>query len=322
MKNYRKFLEPKYGEVAPQVVVAEAEDIDLVNPRKWRNKYTPKSASSILSAIEKCKCYNSIMEIETSDAYITKDNERIPIRVYSPEGTGKFPVMVFYHGGGFMYNDFSVYDYVMRYISRNANAVVVGVEYRLAPEYKCPVGREDAYDALVWAADNMEYLHGDITKMCVCGDSAGGNLAASVALMARDRKGPHIEKQILVYPVTCFTFEEEPYSETRYGTGYFLEYRSKEGPLNAYFENEQQMLDKYNAPLLAENLEKLPKACFMSAECDPLLDQGLMYAARLEDAGVAVEYNIYEGMIHGFLNATYEKTFKCLDDICCQISSI
>ena len=220
-----------------------------------------------------------------------------------------------------MYNTFAIYEYVTRYIAKYAGALVVAVEYRLAPEYRCPVGREDAYAALEWAEAHCGEYGGDASRISVCGDSAGGNFAAGVSLMARDRKGPAIRRQIMIYPVTCFVFEEQPYSEQRYAKGYFLEYNSLEDPLAPYFapDDEEARTDPYNSPLLAENLAGLPEAVFLSAECDPLLDQGLMYAARLEDAKVPVEYHIFEGMIHSFLNYTYEKSFACLDAVCAAV---
>ena len=303
MKAYRKYLEPAYGEKAFSVEIPAPEDIDIENPKVWRNKHIPEAAAGILNAVKKTGCYDEIMTVETTDTYLERDGERIPLRLYHPDGEGAFPVLVFYHGGAFMYNTFAIYEYVTRYIAKYAGALVVAVEYRLAPEYRCPVGREDA------------------SRISVCGDSAGGNFAAGVSLMARDRKGPAIRRQIMIYPVTCFVFEEQPYSEQRYAKGYFLEYTSLEDPLAPYFapDDEEARTDPYNSPLLAENLAGLPEAVFLSAECDPLLDQGLMYAARLEDAKVPVEYHIFEGMIHSFLNYTYEKSFACLDAVCAAV---
>ena len=321
MKAYRKYLEPAYGEKAFSVEIPAPEDIDIENPKVWRNRHIPEAAAGILNAVKKTGCYDEIMTVETTDTYLERDGERIPLRLYHPDGEGAFPVLVFYHGGAFMYNTFAIYEYVTRYIAKYAGALVVAVEYRLAPEYRCPVGREDAYAALEWAEAHCGEYGGDASRISVCGDSAGGNFAAGVSLMARDRKGPAIRRQIMIYPVTCFVFEEQPYSEQRYAKGYFLEYNSLEDPLAPYFapDDEEARTDPYNSPLLAENLAGLPEAVFLSAECDPLLDQGLMFAARLDDAKVPVEYHIFEGMIHSFLNYTYEKSFACLDAVCAAV---
>lgn len=317
MKAYRKYFEPAYGEVSPETVLGAPEIMDMENPALWRARFTPESAVGILAMIQPTHCYPALMSVRTTDTAFERDGARLPVRIYHPDGQGKHPIVVFYHGGGFMYNDFTIYDYVTRYIAKFSGAVVVAVEYRLAPEYKCPTGLEDSYATLEWAVRHAEEFEGDVHRVAVCGDSAGGNFAASIALMARERKGPKIHRQILIYPLVIFQPEERDDSELRYGTGYFLEYNSQLGGLDAYFSDpETQKFDPYNSPLLENDLRALPPACFISAECDPLLDQGLMYAAKLEDQGVPVEYHLYRGMIHGFLNRAYQKTFECLDVVC------
>ena len=138
MKAYRKYLEPAYGEKAFSVEIPAPEDIDIENPKVWRNKHIPEAAAGILNAVKKTGCYDEIMTVETTDTYLERDGERIPLRLYHPDGEGAFPVLVFYHGGAFMYNTFAIYEYVTRYIAKYAGALVVAVEYRLAPEYRCP----------------------------------------------------------------------------------------------------------------------------------------------------------------------------------------
>ena len=215
MKAYRKYLEPAYGEKAFSVEIPAPEDIDIENPKVWRNKHIPEAAAGILNAVKKTGCYDEIMTVETTDTYLERDGERIPLRLYHPDGEGAFPVLVFYHGGAFMYNTFAIYEYVTRYIAKYAGALVVAVEYRLAPEYRCPVGREDAYAALEWAEAHCGEYGGDASRISVCGDSAGGNFAAGVSLMARDRKGPAIRRQIMIYPVPRFVLAAQPDSELR-----------------------------------------------------------------------------------------------------------
>ena len=323
VKAYRKYFVPAYGEMAPETIVGEPEILDLGDPAGWRARHTPESAAAILAMIKPTCRYDAIMSVATTDTYLERDGARLPVRIYHPGRPGRHPIVVFYHGGGFTMNDFTIYDYMTRYIARFSGAVVVAVEYRLAPEYKCPVGLEDSYATLQWAVDHAREFDGDVSSVTVCGDSAGGNFAAAIALMARDRMGPKIHKQILVYPLVIFKPEEQDTSEERYGTGYFLEYNSQLDPLACYFADPgTQMFDKYNSPLLNDNLADLPDACILSAECDPLLDQGLMYAAKLEDHGVKVEYHLYTGMIHGFMNRAYGKTFDCLNAICAAVPKI
>ena len=318
MGTYRKYIEPEYGEAARYVEIPAPEIMDMEHPQRWRDRHVPESAAGILGNIRKTKCYEDLMKLDAVNLTMKHDGVEVPLRLYLPEKNDSCPVLVYYHGGGFAYNDFSVYEYVCRYIAAYGNALVISVGYRLAPEHKCPAAREDTYAALQWAYENAGTYGGDKNRISIAGDSAGGNLAAGTALMARDFRGPKIHKQILIYPITSFTLEIQPQSENRYGTGYFLEYKTADDPMQAYFEENDQEARRniYNSPLLAKDLKELPSALFLSAECDPLLDQGLMYAARLQDAGVPVEYHIYKGMLHGFLNSTYEKSFECLDEIC------
>ena len=323
MSAYRKYFEPAYGEMAPETIIGEPEIMDLGDPARWRARFTPESAASILALIRPTCRYGALMSVRTTNTHIQHDGALLPVRIYHPDGPGTHPIVVFYHGGGFMMNDFTIYDYVTRYIAKYSGAVVVAVEYRLAPELKCPAGLEDCYATLEWAVDHAREFGGDPASVTVCGDSAGGNFAAAVALMARDRKGPKIHRQILIYPLVIFKPEARDQSEERYGKGYFLEYDSQLEPLACYFSDPAtQMFDRYNSPLLNEDLSNLPDACILAAECDPLLDQGLMYAAKLEDHGTRVEYHLYTGMIHGFLNRAYGKTFDCLNAICSAVPKL
>lgn len=324
MGIYRMLFEPEYGEKLPDVIMPEPEKIDLEHPKLWRESHTPITVNNIRKAISNASCYEKLMEASVIDFKMDREGCEIPIRVYRPEGEAVCPIVVFYHGGAFMMNNFDVYEYVTRYIASYAKAAVVSVAYRLAPEYKCPVGREDAYSALEWAKEHADEYGGDADNISVCGDSAGGNFAAAVSIMARDRKGPGIRRQIMIYPLVIFKPPERDRSELRYGTGYFLEYDSQKEPLCAYFgeDNKEMIKEPYNSPLLCDDLSGLPDAYIYAAECDPLFDQGQMYAAKLMDAGVSVSYAMYKGMIHSFLNYAYKETFECLDEICRAINEI
>lgn len=322
MENYRMYLQPKYGEKAPEVRIPDPENFDMSNPTTSRKKLVAEIYAGIVNEVKVTSCYDAICTVPTTDVRVTvMDGAEIPVRVYHPDGKGLHPVLYFIHGGGFSSNDLNVYDYVNRYLCKFSGAVVFAVEYRLAPEYKCPVGREDCYQVMEWVAKNAANYGGDASNMAVCGDSAGGELTAAMALMARDRKGPKITKQMMVYPLTTFVLEKPTYSMERYGKGdYFLKMDGSNKGLNTiYFTNEEDSVHPYNSPLLCDDLSGMPAAYFYSAECDPLLDQGLMYAAKLEDSGVEVAYHIYEGMIHGFLNRTLQKSYECLNQICADI---
>lgn len=316
MKNYRKFLEPEYGDVAPEVEIMPPEVMDLEHTKEWRTWSNYESVAAMTAAYKKCNCYPKMMrEVATEDIVCSFENREVTLRIYQPENLEKkeLPVLIFYHGGAFSMNSIDVYEYVCRYLSCYGKLIVVAPDYHLAPEYKFPIGLNEAYQTLLWAAGHIADYHGDTENISVCGDSSGGNFAAAVSLMARDQKGPKIRRQVLYYPLTTNVEEEMTRSEKCYQTGYFLEYNCMENPMTIYFNHEDEKYSPLASPLLAENLSGLPEACFISAECDPLLDQGLMYAAKLQDAGVEVEYHIIKGMVHGFLNWTYGKTFDALN---------
>ncbi len=316
METYRKLYEPEYGSVAPEVRIGKPQEMDMQNPGKWRAKSNRETILEIEREISKCSCFKHLMTVRTRDQILHKNGREIPVRIYDPGVKRKVPIMLFYHGGAFMMNNIEVYDRAVRYLSRYGNMVVISVDYRLAPEFPFPCGLEDAYDALEWSAVHASELGGSRENIVVCGDSSGGNFATVVSMMTRDRKGPDIRKQVLIYPLITAVKSYPTESEIRYGKGHFLEYDKIEDTVEAYLGGKGERDNPYVSPLFAENLKELPPAGLYAAECDPLLDQGLMYAARLEDAGVIVEHHIYKGMIHAFLNATYGKTFEMMNEIC------
>ncbi len=224
--------------------------------------------------------------------------DRIPVRIYRSSTDGRLPVLVYFHGGGHTIGDLDTQDSACRALANGAGCAVVSVDYRLAPEHPFPAPLEDAYAATRWVAQAAEGERFDATRVAVGGDSAGGNLAAAVALAARDRGGPPLVFQLLVYP-TVDGLCESP-SHERNGAGYLLTSR-----LIAWFRDNHvpRVEDRSHplvSPLRAESLACLPPALVISAEFDPLVDEGRAYAARLRDAGVAVRERHFEGMIHGF----------------------
>lgn len=222
----------------------------------------------------------------------------IPVRVYTPAGETPLPVVVYFHGGGWVIGDLEVVDRPCRLLASAAGVVVVSVDYRLAPEHRYPAAFDDCYAATVWVAEHAAELGGDPGRLAVAGDSAGGNLAAAVALAARDRGGPTLSAQLLLYPVTDFNFDTESYRENR--EGYLL---TKAGMIwfwGHYLGAQALDKDPYACPLRADNLAGLPPAYVASSEYDPLRDEGEAYATRLREAGVAVTARRFDGMLHGF----------------------
>ncbi|MFD4932171.1 alpha/beta hydrolase [Peribacillus butanolivorans] len=235
---------------------------------------------------------------KVEEYWIPVENGEIKVRVYTPEGEGIFPVFLYLHGGGWVLGDLETVDVPCRSIATQAECIVVSVDYRRAPEYKFPTPLEDCYEAAIWVANHAREWKGDPTRIAIGGDSAGGNLAASVTLKARNQEGPTFVSQILIYPVTSLSFDTPSYKAN--GEGYFLTLDSMAWFARQYLDKEEDMFNAYAAPLLAKDLSGLPPALVITAEYDPLHDEGLAYANRLREVGVSVEYTCYEGMIHGF----------------------
>ena len=222
----------------------------------------------------------------------------VPVRIYTPEGDGPFPILVWYHGGGWVVGDLESADSTSRHLCKGAGCVVVSVDYRLSPETKFPGPAEDCYAATVWAADNAASIGGDASRLAVGGDSAGGNLAAGVSLMAADRNGPAIVHQLLVYPVTDRNYQTASYVNN--ATGYMLARDAMQFYWDAYLDNEADADNPYAAPMQADSLVGQPSALVITAEYDPLRDEGEAYGRRLQEAGVDTKISRYDGMIHGF----------------------
>jgi acetyl esterase len=223
----------------------------------------------------------------------------IPIRIYSPEGNGPFPGVVYFHGGGWVIGDLDTHDNICRAIARRAGAVVVSVDYRLAPEHKFPVPLEDCYDATKWVATNAAKLGIDPSRIAVAGDSAGANMATVIAKKLHDEKGPTLALQILVYPVTKLNSYDTP-SHKEFAEDHFLTNSAMRWFAENYLARPEDALNPDASPALISDLRELPPALVITAECDPLRDEGEAYAKRMEEAGVPVTCTRYAGMIHPF----------------------
>lgn len=225
-------------------------------------------------------------------------DENIPVRIYTPQGSEPFPILVYFHGGGFVMGNIETHDPLCRLLANRIGCIVVSVDYRLAPEHQFPAAVEDAYAATQWVAANATEINGDPKRIAVGGDSAGGNLATVVALIARDRGEPTLVYQLLLYPVTDATQSQASYEE--YREGYLLTKDDMIWFFNHYFSSDTDTKNPYLSPLWAPDVKGLPPALVITAEFDPLRDEGEAYATRLQEAGVPVVCCRYNGMIHGF----------------------
>jgi acetyl esterase len=234
----------------------------------------------------------------------------VGLRIYTPRldspgsKDGPFPIVVHLHGAGFVAGDLDTHDSIARFHCKHADAVVIAVDYRLAPEHPFPAAVDDAYAAVEWAVEHARELHGDARRIAVLGDSAGGNLAAVVCQLSKARNGPRIAFQALVYPVVDFRSDAAYPSRAQFGGGdFFLSNRDMEFFRSCYLTNvERQASDPRASPLLATDLAGLPPALVVTAGCDPLRDEGKAYGDRLAAAGVPVEYRCFESTIHPFMS--------------------
>jgi acetyl esterase len=253
------------------------------------------------------------------DRHIPGPAGEIPVRIYTPAGTAPLPLLLYFHGGGWVLGGIETHDATCRELANGAGSVVVSVDYRLAPEHKFPAAAEDCYAATQWAVAHAAEVGADARRVAVAGDSAGGNLAAVVSQMARDRGGPVLVFQLLVYPATAAAFDTPSYRDN--AEGYLLTTADMRWFWGHYLADEADAASPYASPLRAARLAGLPPALVITAEFDPLRDEGEQYGQRLDDAGVPARVSRYDGMIHGFFGMTHlmDKARAAVQEACTNL---
>lgn len=262
---------------------------------------TAEQARAKLRALIEANLISPPAIYRVEDRHIAGADGQIAARVYTPEGSPPMGVLVYFHGGGWVLGDLESHDHVCRALANGAGCVVVSIDYRLAPEHVFPAGAEDCYAATKWVAENAAALGADASRMAVGGDSAGGNLAAVVSMMARDRGGPAINFQLLIYPVTDCALDTPSQKEFA-ADGYALSRADMEWFWKNYLDPGVEKNNPYACPLRAKNLKGLPPALVLTASHDPLRDEGERFAERLITAGVKVTCTRYEGVTHAFVS--------------------
>jgi len=237
---------------------------------------------------------------EITGSHIPGPAGQIPVRIYRASLEDNQPAIVYFHGGGFVIGDLESHDGTCQRLAYNIGCTVVSVDYRLAPEHVYPAAVDDSFAATEWVSAHAKLLKIDSDRIAVAGDSAGGNLAAVVALIARDRGGPKLCHQLLTYPVTDMAFRSESYISN--GQGYFLTKDMMAWFGDQYMPKGHDVEDPLLSPLYAEDLSGLPPATVITAEYDPLRDEGEAYGKRLQEAGVPTKIVRYDGMFHGFFS--------------------
>ncbi|WP_069806688.1 alpha/beta hydrolase [Vulcanisaeta thermophila] len=268
-------------------------------------KLTPKLTEQTLETYRKAfkQFFKSVAPTvpvyKTEDVVIEGTEARIPARVYYPSSERNRGVLVYFHGGGFVLGDVETYDPLCRALTNACNCVVVSVDYRLAPEHKFPAAVVDSIDATKWVLRNAEKINGDPNKVAIGGDSAGGNLAAVVAITARNEGWkPGIKYQVLINPFLGVDFSS--YSQREYATGYFLEGDQMDFFGRAYLRSPADAFDWRFSPIMVNDLRNLPPALIITSEYDPLRDHAETYAARLKAAGVPTVSVRFNFVTHGF----------------------
>jgi acetyl esterase len=311
-------LSPKLDPAVRQLLeAAEAEG----NPPL--ESFSPEEARKL--AIESLKTAGGTPEPVRSieNLRIPGPDCEIPIRIYTPDAPAPRPALVYFHGGGWVVCDLDTHDVVCTAIAHRAGAVVIAVDYRLAPEHKFPAAVTDSYAATAWVASNAKRLGIDPKRISVGGDSAGGNLAAVVSLKSRDEDGPAIALQVMVYPATDLSSFDTP-SYQEFGESHYLTKSEMEWFRDHYLRSMEDARDPRASPLLTLDLSELPPALIITAECDPLRDEGEAYAKRLANDGVAVTYTCYPGMIHPFfsLSGAIPQAFDAIQQVANAVAGL
>jgi acetyl esterase len=281
-------LDPDMKALLDQMTAAKLPAFHQMTPQGARDQMARRLAAGDPTPVARVQ-----------DRKIAGPNGEVPIRIYTPSGDGPFGALVYFHGGGWVVGSIEMTDLPCRMITNAAGCVTVSVDYRLAPENKFPAGPEDCYAATKWVAENAAAIGCDAKRIAVSGSSAGGNLAAAVALMARDRGGPRIAYQLLIYPATqreLDTPSQKQFAED----GYILSRADMEWFWRHYLASDADATNPYACPARAKTLAGLPPAMVITAEFDPLRDEGEAYAARLREEGIATVLQRYDGVTHGF----------------------
>lgn len=282
-------LDPEYAQL-----------LSLMDQAGVTAPYGESSAAEIrarMAVLEKMRKSDS--PCSESDMTLPGPQEPIAIRLYRPPIDGVLPVIVYFHGGGFVIGNLDSHAHICQDLAQRCGALLISVDYRLAPEHRFPAAIEDAYAAVCWIAAQAHRFGADGARLAVAGDSAGGNLATLCCMRARDESGPPIRFQLLAYPGTHIRSAFP--SRIENGEGYFLTTEVIDWFYRNYLRSEDQQDHPWASPLLAADLGRLPPALVITAEFDPLRDEGEAYARRLADAGVIARSSRYAGAIHGFL---------------------
>lgn len=277
------FLETLAAQGGKATELSTAQEVRMAANSKWRPEFLGNKPST-----------GSVHH-----KYFTGPHADLPITIYTPEGQGPFPAIVYFHGGGWVAGNTFMTEVQHQMVGRACGAVVVSVNYQKAPEHKFPIPFDDCYATLEWVVENAESLNVDPRKIGIAGESAGGNIAAGVAIKARDEKGPTVAFQILIYPVVDHKFDYPSMIEN--AEGYALTTEAMKWYWQQYINSAADLDNPYCRPLAATNFSNLPKTYLITADLDPLRDEGIAFVNELKEGNTEVIHRNYPTLVHGFL---------------------
>jgi acetyl esterase/lipase len=288
-------IKPEMQAVIEKLQSYDARPIETLTAAEARKNPTPTTA--VVDLMKEHNIPMPLSSIDTAGMEITVNGSSIHARIYSPKGSGPFPVIVYYHGGGWVIADLDTYDASAKGLAEQTGAVVISVHYRQAPEYKFPTAHNDAFAAYQWALQHMADIKGDSTRIAVAGESAGGNLACNVSIMARDKHLKMPVHQLLVYPIANDDMNAASYQKNDSA-------KPLNKPMMQWFAKnylpDMTMMSDPRIALVKANLKGLPPTTLITASIDPLQTEGMMLSDKLKAAGVNVNYKNYEGVTHEF----------------------
>lgn len=283
----------------PNLLEKTKQYLQIANQQTPLYTMTPKEVRKIRENAPKPQLDLAVsLEKIENVQILVRDGSTIKGRLYIPEGEGPFPVIVYYHGGGWVLNSIETSDASCQLLASKTKSIVVSVDYRLAPEFKFPTPVYDAYDAFLWTVDRVKEWNGIDSQIVVAGDSAGANLATVITLLNKKLNGPPIAGQILLYPVTDLSFTTGSYEQ--YKTGFGLNKKDMEWFRNYYLNDESEIDNPFISPLKTEDVSNLPQALIIVAENDVLKDEGLAYGNKLSSMHVKVEQYVAKGLVHSY----------------------
>ncbi|MBN9654109.1 alpha/beta hydrolase [Halobacillus sp. GSS1] len=292
--------------IGNRMVELEHPPLDQLTPKQSRDYY------------EVAREYFKELPVEgvtvDDSSFKGRSGNDIPVRIYTPEGEGPFPVLVYFHGGGWVFGNIDSSDNICRYFSCHAQTVVVSVDYRLAPEHKYPAAFHDALDAITWVSNEAGHWNTDPHRLAVGGESSGGNLAAASAIYFMDNHGIEIAHQFLITPVLDYNFDTDSY---RANYTYNLTNEKMKWFFQHYLNREEEGRDVFVSPLRIKKMAGLPPTLMVTAEYDPLREEAFAYAERLQASGVSVTHHHFEDLVHSFINMSgvVDRSAEALESI-------